>query len=123
MTVHAGLWAVGLWFGVLTFAGIVGKRSFDVTAESIVVVVPAINVNQNVPATANPFLAGMPKGSVASLHNPHNSPDYAGDASNWKQSPIVVPGLPLVEGQTLTFDSISGTARHDLCVKTHFLPV
>jgi hypothetical protein len=96
----------------LSFASMIGQRTCNVTAEAIAMLVPPININQNVLATANPFLAGMPAGTVASLNNPHNSPDYAGDATNPRQSPMTV-NLPLVEGQKLTFDSIDGTARHD----------
>jgi hypothetical protein len=79
-------------------------------------------IYQNIAATANPFLAGMPKGSVASLNNPHNSPDYAGkefatDAASIKQSPVRANenGTPMTVkgGMDFTFDSISGTARHD----------
>ena len=96
----------------LSFASIFGRDSLDEHAETIAMLISAINVDQPVPATANPFLAGMPAGSVASLYNPHNSPDYAGTATNPKQSPLAV-NLPISEGQKLTFDSIDGVARHD----------
>ncbi|WP_428940772.1 pilus assembly protein TadG-related protein [Fontivita pretiosa] len=97
----------------MMFASLLGFDSIDVSAESIAMVIPAISVDQNVLATGNPFLAGMPPGSVASRNNPHNSPDYAGTSGNPRQSPQLVLSLPLVEGQVLSFDSISGTARHD----------
>jgi hypothetical protein len=97
----------------LAFGQMIGKGKCDVSAEAIVMVVAPVNVNETVQATANPFLAGMPKGSVASLNNPHDSPDYAGDAKNPRQSPFPVKGMPLVAGAALTFDSIAGTARHD----------
>ena len=66
-------------------------------AETIVMITAALNVNQNVPATANPFLAGMPAGSEASNINPHNNPDYAGTASNPKESPLAV-AMPISGG-------------------------
>jgi len=96
----------------LTFASIIGQANCDVNAESIVMVTAALDVNQNVPATANPFLAGMPAGSEASNINPHHNPDYAGTASTPKESPLAV-AMPVSGGQTLNFDSIDGTARHD----------
>ncbi|CAN5573227.1 hypothetical protein BH09PLA1_BH09PLA1_02930 [soil metagenome] len=96
----------------LLFAKVIGQENCDVTAESYAMLIPAIDVNQNVPGTANPFLAGMPQGSVASLNNPHNSPDFAGTTSNPRQSPLAV-SIPLVEGDQLTFDSIDGIVRHD----------
>jgi hypothetical protein len=71
-----------------------------------------LNVNQYVPATANPFLSGMPYGSSASQINPHNSPDYAGNDKDPRQSPLSV-GMPIAGGQGYSFDSISGDARHD----------
>lgn len=96
----------------LSFASFFGDPSADITAESIVMQVAAVDVDQPVPATANPFLAGMPAGSIASVNNPHNSPDYAGTTSNPRQSPIAV-NMPIVRGAALTFDSIDGVARHD----------
>jgi hypothetical protein len=96
----------------MTFASFVGFNNFELEAESIAMVIPPVNVDQYVPATANPFLAGMPAGSKASLNNPHNSPDTAGTARDPKQSPLAV-NMPITEGAKLTFDSISGDARHD----------
>ncbi|MDB5295558.1 MAG: Rhs family protein, partial [Phycisphaerales bacterium] len=91
-----------------------GRSSHDISAECVAMQVPAVNVDQGILATANPFLSGMPKGTQASLNNPHNSPDVAGNAKDMKQSPTTVGGgLPIVPGQGLTFDSIDGTAKHD----------
>ncbi len=96
----------------LLFARVYGRGFCDVHADAYALMIPGVNVNQTVQATANPFLAGMPRGSVASLNNPHNSPDYAGSPGNWLQSPLVV-NMPLVSGTALTFDSITGVAGHD----------
>jgi hypothetical protein len=96
----------------LSFGDIFGDDHTNLRAESIAEMVGLVNVDQQVAATANPFLAGMPAGSVASVNNPHNSPDYAGTTSDPKQSPIKV-NLSLKPGEYLTFDSISGDARHD----------
>ncbi len=97
----------------LSFASVLGMRTCEIKAVSATAMVNrSINVNQNVPATANPFLSGMPKGSVASLNNPHRSPDYAGDSVTPKQSPLQV-AMGISGGSRLTFDSISGDARHD----------
>ena len=96
----------------MMFASILGRNTCDAKAESIVMVIQPLNVNQNVPGTSNPFLAGMPAGSEASNINPHNSPDFAGDASNPNGSPIAID-MPITQGETLNFDSIDGTTRHD----------
>ncbi len=96
----------------LMFARVLGQNTCDVQAETIVEFIPGVHIDDNISATANPYLSGMPAGSVASLNNPHNSPDYAGTATNPLQSPLQV-ALPLSTGDLLTFDSISGDARHD----------
>jgi len=96
----------------LLFAQLLGSYSCDVTGVSIAQYIPAVNVNQDIPATANPFLSGMPAGSIASEINPANSPDYAGTAEDPMQSPIAV-AMTVNPGDPLSFNSISGTARHD----------
>jgi hypothetical protein len=99
----------------LIFMKLLGRSSCDVNAESIAMLIPSINVNETVLATANPLLAGMPPGTVASNPNPHRNPDIAGDptTSTPKASPKGVSGIPVNEGAHFTFDSIDGTARHD----------
>ncbi len=96
----------------LMFGAIVGKRTVDMTVRSIAMQVPAINVNQNVLATGNPFLAGMPAGSIGSRVNPANDPDVAGSGTNQQNSPDLV-AMTVTPGSSLSFDSISGTANHD----------
>lgn len=97
----------------LSFASVMGMKSANINGmTAIAQFIPGVDVNQYVPATANPFLSGMPKGTLASPNNPHNSPDYAGDSSNPKQSPLQV-GMSIKGGDALSFDSISGDARHD----------
>lgn len=88
------------------------KASFDVVAECVVTKVDHIAVNQNVQATANPFLSGMPAGTMASPNNPHNSPDYAGTSSTPRQSPELIK-MPLLADTSLQFDGIDGVMRHD----------
>lgn len=95
-----------------TWGKLARKSGFDVSAESIALRIEPIFVDQNVQGTANPFLAGMPAGSVASLNNPHNSPDYAGTASNPRQSPQAIT-MRLIPGSSLQFDGIDGVMRHD----------
>lgn len=102
----------------LLFARVLGPRYCDVHASSVAMLIPGADVDRKVNATANPFLAGMPKGTLASPNNPHNSPDFAGvenhpDPAVARQSPPRMTGLTIREGATLTFDSIDGVARHD----------
>jgi len=92
-----------------TFASMLGLNPLSVTAEAIAVYEPGVNVDQVVEGTTNPFLSGMPIGSVASRVNPHNSPDRVGS-----NVPVVRSvTMPIVAGQELEFDEIEGTVRHD----------
>ena len=70
----------------LTFLAVLGRKTNDVQAVSVAM----INYTGNaggagngryqyfIPATSNPWLAGMPSGSIASVNNPHHNPDYGG---------------------------------------------
>lgn len=99
------------------FTQLLGMDGIDIRAEAIAMWVPGINVNHQVDGFVNPFLSGATPGTVASQNNPHNSPDYAGDANSTnpatrKQAGPKV-GMPIVGGNILQFDNISGTVRHD----------
>jgi len=96
----------------MLFARVLGRTVCDAQAESIVMAVQPLNVNQSVPGNSNPFLSGMPQGSIASEINPHNNPDYAGTTSNPLEMPLAT-GMPITDGQVLNFDSISGVVKHD----------
>jgi Flp pilus assembly protein TadG len=91
----------------LTFGHALGRDFCDVKAASIVFFNPAVDIVKDIPSTSNPWLAGMPSGTVANPGNPHNNPDYAPTAS-----PQQINGVPLVAGQSLTFDSIDGGANN-----------
>jgi Flp pilus assembly protein TadG len=97
----------------LTFGGLFGVPTRDVSATAIATITDSFDQTITVPATSNPFLAGMPKGSVASLNNPHNSPDYAGKSGNMMQSPQDADGIPVTVGKTVTFDGVNGGATND----------
>ena len=71
----------------LTFLGVIGgSRMGDISADSIAMVTYAGTSSAAgngrfeyfVPATDNPWLSGEPAGTIASVNNPHNNPDYAG---------------------------------------------
>lgn len=92
----------------MIFAAALGIATSDVQAEAIVAGKPPLDALEIIPAQANPWLAGMPEGTLASPNNPHDSPDFAP-----QQSPVLVSTLPFQPGDILTFDSITGTGRHD----------
>jgi hypothetical protein len=96
----------------MMFAPALGFKSLDIHASATAMLVPPLNVNQLIQATANPFLSGMPAGSTASEINPHHDVDHAGTSTNPLESPTPL-GMPISGGTNLTFTSITGTARHD----------
>jgi hypothetical protein len=96
----------------LMFAQIIGKSSCDINTTSIAVISFGAEQAMSVPATSNPYLAGSPPGTIANPGNPHNNPDYAGTASDPKQSPVQASGLSIVPGSSLTFDSVQGGANN-----------
>lgn len=89
------------------FASILGKHSQDITVESISMRLAPTTFKYDIPATANPYLAGMPNGTMASPNNPHNSPDYAP-----YQSPVQIT-IPVREGLLFSFKTITGGANND----------
>jgi len=112
----------------MTFARLIGVTSCDITnVSAVATLVAQKSAAITIPATGNPFLAGMPPGAQASQGNPHNDPDTAGnpvkptsfsttppappDPAVQLQSPIET-GLPLIAGQALTFDGIVGGANN-----------
>lgn len=107
----------------LMFLGILGRSSFDITAQATAMVIPGASINATVPATSNPFLAGAPKNTSASNNNPHNDPDWSAGSTNPPSnlggvhvaaSPYTVPSsIPITPGTSMTFDGINGGANND----------
>jgi hypothetical protein len=91
----------------LMFARLLGRGTCDVKARAVCTYSPGIDFQTDVPATSNPWLAGMPSGTIANPGNPANKPDKSPAAL-----PKAVTGVPLVAGQALTFDSIDGGANN-----------
>jgi len=63
------------------FGGMFGKQTFDLEANSIAMIsftTSRDSYDYTVPATSNPWLAGMPSGTSANNPNPAGNPDYAG---------------------------------------------
>jgi len=96
----------------LYFAQIFGESSCDINATSVATITFGTDQTFSDPATSNPYLAGSPAGTVANPINPHNNPDYAGTASDPKQSPVQVSNISIVPGASLTFDSVIGGANN-----------
>jgi Flp pilus assembly protein TadG len=91
----------------LTWGAVIGFKTVTVHASATAMAIAAINLNDTVQSTADPFLSGMPNGSEASVTNPHNDPDVAP-----ANSPVS-SGLSITSGQKVTFAAISGTATND----------
>jgi Flp pilus assembly protein TadG len=92
----------------LLFGELFGQQTCDVNATAVAMLSNKTSATYTVPATSSPYLAGMPNGSVSSLNNPHNSPDYAPECS-----PIHVSGITLTPGTSLAFTSVNGGATND----------
>jgi hypothetical protein len=91
----------------LIFARVIGRQFADVRVETIAMLNPSIDINTFIKSTDNPYLAGMPSGTLANVGNPANNPDRAP-----QQRPNPISGVNLVPGEALTFDNITGTANN-----------
>jgi len=89
------------------FGSVTGKSTYDVSASAIAMTINDAGTEFKVEATSNPWLSGMPDGSVANPKNPAKNPDYAPEAS-----PTLLSGIPLDEGTMLTFDGVNGGANN-----------
>lgn len=100
----------------LTFAGAVSSHTSAEAREiATAVYVGSPQITRKVRATANPFLAGMGPGSIASHINPHHNPDYGGDeyAENPADRKASPQRIPAASKMNFTFGAITGTANHD----------
>jgi len=88
----------------LSFASIIGHSTIDITVSNIAMVTRGLSQTSVVMNTSNPFLSGEPNGAEASVNNPANSPDWAP-----AESPVQFNGLNINAGNTITFDSVSGS--------------
>jgi Flp pilus assembly protein TadG len=105
----------------LLFGRVVGVNSCRVTSVAIGVYDPGIQIDLPVPASSNPWLAGMPDGTLANPSPPPNGRrrDRAGPYTDSNgvyhangESPAQLTGMPIVPGEALSFDAIAGTGQH-----------
>jgi hypothetical protein len=105
----------------LMFAGLLGAPSVDVGAIATAVFNPAISIDLPVPASSNPWLAGMPDGTLANPTPPNSTvrrdragpyTDPAGVLHPNGESPAQLTGMSITPGTSLTFDAIAGTGQH-----------
>lgn len=92
----------------LPLASFVGVGPKDVSVSSIAAA-DTVLVEIPVYVRANPWLAGMPTGTVANAINPYVGPDFAGTPGD-AASPVHA-GLTLRPGMELTFNSIDGSGH------------
>jgi hypothetical protein len=84
----------------LMFAQVLGISTMDVVATSTAYVVAAQSQTLTIPATSDPWLAGMPAGSTAS---------YDDTTSNTTQTQV---SIPIVPGSYISVSNTSGTVLH-----------
>lgn len=101
----------------LIFGALIGYGYQDIHATATAAYITPIDITGDISAAANPWLAGMPNGTVANPNNPHNNPDIAGKSKPSKgylnPSPPQIQNLPLQAGTALTFGSVSGYSNND----------
>lgn len=96
----------------LVFGKTIGQTTCDVTAVTVACINRGSLSVMSIPATSNPWLAGSPTGTVANPINPHNNPDYAGNANSPAQSPAAAGAIHVTPGTRMTFDSVTGGANN-----------
>ena len=101
----------------LIFGAVLGRKFQSIHATATAAFITPIDVTGDISSAANPWLAGMPNGTVANPNNPHHNPDIAGksnpNAGYLNPSPTLITGLPLQAGTAITFGSVSGYANND----------
>lgn len=105
----------------LLFAGVLGASAIDVGSVATAVFNPAISIDLPVPASSNPWLAGMPDGTLANPTPPKSTvrrdqagpyTDPAGVFHPNGESPAQLTGMSITPGTALNFDAIAGTGQH-----------
>lgn len=104
------------------FARAIGLANIDINEDAIAMLKPTVKITYDIPATASPYLAGMPIGTKSSLNHPNmgipgRRPDIAG-----QESPIDATGLGIKPGEALTFNNIAGGANNDISWDERFMP-
>ncbi len=102
----------------LSFGLLQGRTTADAVASAVAVVQNDTSIPYTIYSTMNPWLSGMPAGSIANnRNNPHNNPDYAGttndpDPLKRKASPQHASAMPVTSGKMFTFDGVNGGANN-----------
>jgi chemotaxis receptor (MCP) glutamine deamidase CheD len=97
----------------LTFASVMGSQA-TVHANSIVMV-NAHTGTTPVSSKGNPWLSGMPNGSVSKSFRTNASEwDYAGAGANLVSSPATIglAAISIAPGSTIIFDGVTGTTDY-----------
>ncbi|MCC6422314.1 MAG: hypothetical protein IT447_02455 [Phycisphaerales bacterium] len=101
----------------LIFGALLGRQYQSIHATATAAYITPIDVTGDISSAANPWLAGMPSGTVANPNNPHHNPDIAGkskpSAGYLDPSPTLITDLPLQPGTAINFSSVSGYSNND----------
>lgn len=84
----------------LTWASVLGRKTCDVTCESIAILTGGQSSSLSVQATQNPYLAGMPPGTT----------NLSGDDFS-NSAPCQVVAIPVTPGTYLTFTNVTGSTN------------
>jgi hypothetical protein len=83
----------------LVWGTLIGKPTCDVSVTSVAALIGSQSVSASIPATANPFLSGMPAGTTT----------IWGDTV-YNAAPYQVPSITVTPGSFITFTSVGGTS-------------
>lgn len=101
----------------LLFGALIGRNYQSIHATATAAYITPIDVTGDISSAANPWLAGMPAGTISNPNNPHHNPDIAGKSNPNKgyldPTPTLITDLPLQAGTAITFGSVSGFSNND----------
>jgi Flp pilus assembly protein TadG len=95
----------------LMWGALIGKSSVDVQATAIAVLNSQPGQEFEVSAQGDPWLSGMPAGSLASYNDYAGTDPDSSDPKKRKQSPKQIT-IPVIPGSYITFSKIEGDAAH-----------
>ena len=82
----------------LTWGTLIGRPTCDVSYTAVAALIGSQTVSATIPATANPYLAGMPAGTTTIYND-----------TIYNATPYQVSGINVIPGTFLTFTSVSGS--------------
>jgi hypothetical protein len=111
----------------LLFASVLGRSFCDATCSAVAQVTTSTSLTTPILATQDPWLAGMPTGTIANNPNPHSDPDHASlvPQSTVQQDIQYITGSSgsyTIAGSGLTWDTPSAPTLASLGSSASYYP-